>query len=325
MCTCITFQNKSFYFGRNLDLEYSFGERVVITPRKYVFDLRTQEKMIEHYAMIGMATVIANYPLYAEASNEKGLSMAGLYFPDNAEYQPMKEDMINITPFEFIPWILGKCSSVDEAEELLGKVNIVKIQFNENIPLAPLHWMLADEKRCIVLESMKGGLYIHENPIGILTNNPPFDYHKTNLSNYMNVTPHAPVNRFTKHLNLQAYGQGMGGIGLPGDVSPTSRFVRAAFMQQNSVCEEDEVSNVTQFFHMLDSVSMVRGSTITPEGKYDITTYSCCFSVENGIYYYKTYENNQISAVKLFNENLDGSDLFVYDFRNKQQIYYEND
>ena len=324
MCTCITFQNKNFYFGRNLDLEYSFGERVVITPRKYVFDLRTQEKMVEHYAMIGMATVIDNYPLYAEAANEKGLSMAGLYFPDNAVYHDVKEDKVNITPFELIPWLLGKCATVDEAEVLLKDVNIVRIPFNNNIPLAPLHWMIADKQRCLVLESMQDGLYIYENPIGVLTNNPPFYYHKTNLSNYMNITPNSPENRFSKTLNIQAYGQGMGGMGLPGDVSPSSRFIRAAFVQQNSVCSEDEISNVTQFFHMLDAVSMVRGVTITPEGKYDITTYSCCISVDQGIYYYKTYENNQINAVKLMNEDLDRDDLIVYDFRNSQNIYYEN-
>ena len=86
MCTSITLKDKDMYFGRNLDLEYSFGERVVVTPRNYVFKLRAKEPMMRHYAMIGMATVAEGYPLYAEAVNEKGLYMAGLNFPGNAVY-----------------------------------------------------------------------------------------------------------------------------------------------------------------------------------------------------------------------------------------------
>mgnify|MGYP003293827514 CR=1 FL=1 len=115
MCTAISYKNGAAYFGRNLDLEYGYDERVVITPRNFIFEFRHKEPIFSHHAMIGMATVVDGFPLYYEATNEKGLSAAGLNFPENAVYYDFDNKKDNIAPFEFIPWILGKCASVDEA------------------------------------------------------------------------------------------------------------------------------------------------------------------------------------------------------------------
>lgn len=324
MCTCITYTNEDFYFGRNLDLEYSFGESVVITPQNYSFSLRRAGQMRTRYAMIGMAAVAGDYPLYAEAVNEKGLCLAGLNFPGNACYQPYREGAENITPFELIPWILGQCAGAEEAEKLLENLNILDEPFSASMPLAPLHWMMADREKCLVLEATAEGLQVYENPVGILTNNPPFSYHLTNLRNYLNLTPGVPENRFAAGLKLTPYGQGMGALGLPGDVSPASRFVRAAFLKWNSVCEPEESASVTQFFHILDNVSMVRGAAVTSEGKCDITTYSCCVNADRGIYYYKTYGNSQIRAAVLGEEECQKSSLTVFGLENRQQIHYVN-
>ena len=184
--------------------------------------------------------------------------------------------------------------------------------------------MISDSKECIVIEQMIDGLKIYNNPIGVLTNNPPFYYHQLNLNNYMHLMPNNAQNNFSNSLDLRTYGQGMGAIGLPGDNSPASRFVRAAFNKLNSVSENKEESNVTQFFHILDSVSMVKGSTITNEGKYDITTYSCCINTSKGIYYYKTYDNNQITAITMNDENKNSSNLAIHNLINTQQINYIN-
>lgn len=324
MCTCITMENQDFYFGRTMDIEYSFSERVVITPRDYPFRWRVQGQMQRHYAMIGMAAIVQNYPLYAEASNEKGLCIAGLNFPDNAVYQDYQENKVNITPYELIPWLLGNCASVDAAQALLKTVNLVNIPFSEELPLAPLHWMLADSSRCLVIESMASGLKIYENPIGVMTNNPPFDFHTTNLSNFMNLTSQYPENRFSKAVTLTPYGQGMGATGLPGDSSPTSRFVRAAFLKCNSTCETGELPNISQFFHILDSVSLLRGSVLTSCGACDMTRYACCVNAKKGLYYYKTYENSQINVVQLFREKLDSANLISYDLANVQQLHFVN-
>lgn len=324
MCTCIDFKTEDNYFGRNLDLEYRFNEKVVITPRGYGFNLKNGDAIKTKYSLIGMATVVGDYPLYAEASNEKGLSMAGLYFPKNARFFAEDNAKLNLTPYELIPYFLGLYSTTAEIREILPRLNITNIPFGEGLPITDLHWMISDGRECIVIEQTQSGLKVYDNPAGVLTNNPPFDYHLTNLNNYINLTPGYQENRFSDKLNLRQYGQGMGAIGLPGDASPASRFVRAAFNKLNSVCGNDEKSSVSQFFHILDSVAMVQGATVTEHGKNDITAYSCCINTSKGIYYYKTYTNNQLTAVRMTDEAKNKKTLSVYELIEEQQIKYEN-
>lgn len=324
MCTCIDFKTKDNYFGRNLDLEYRFNEKVVITPRNYKFNLKNGTSISSKYSMIGMATVVSNYPLYAEATNEKGLSMAGLYFPKNACFFKEEDNKLNLTPYELIPYFLGLYSSISEIKKDITNLNITDTPFSKEMPVSDLHWMISDESECIVIEQMEDGLKVYNNPIGVLTNNPPFDYHLNNINNYSNLSPYNSKNTFSNKINLNQYGQGMGAIGLPGDNSPASRFIRASFNKLNSKCKDDEKSSVTQFFHILDSVSMVQGTTITKENKNDITTYSCCINTSKGIYYYKTYTNNQIIAIKMSEKEKNNKDLSIFDLIEEQQIKYIN-
>lgn len=324
MCTCINFKTKDNYFGRNLDLEYRFNEKVVITPRNYKFNLKNGTSITSKYSMIGMATVVSNYPLYAEATNEKGLSMAGLYFPKNACFFKEEDNKLNLSPYELILYFLGLYSSISEIKKDIANLNITNTPFSKEMPVSDLHWMISDESECIVIEQMEDGLKVYNNPIGVLTNNPPFEYHLNNINNYSNLSPCNSENTFSNKINLNQYGQGMGAIGLPGDNSPASRFIRASFNKLNSKCEDDEKSSVTQFFHILDSVSMVQGTTITKENKNDITTYSCCINTSKGIYYYKTYTNNQIIAIKMSEKEKNNKYLSIFDLIEEQQIKYIN-
>lgn len=323
MCTAITYQKDDHYFGRNLDLEYSYNEEVVITPRNYPFQFRCLPASDQHYAMIGMATVVAGYPLYYEATNEHGLSMAGLNFPGNAVYFPKTDTKQNVAPFELIPLILGQCNTISEATALLDKINIADIPFSKDYPLTPLHWLIADRERSVVAEQTAQGLNLYDNPLGILTNNPPFPYHLYHLQNYMNLSTGDPNCRFAPDLKPEPYSRGMGAIGLPGDASSSSRFVRAAFTKLNSVSDSCEKSAVSQFFHILNSVAMHRGSVIY-NGKNDITLYSCCCNTDKCIFYYTTYDNSQITAVNLFAENLDSDAPIVFPLRKDLQIKFEN-
>lgn len=313
MCTAITYKTKAHYFGRNLDLERSYGERVVIAPRNFIFNMRCVEPLTAHYAMIGMATVAEGYPLYYEATNEKGLSMAGLNFPGNADYKSYLEGCDNITPFELVPWILGKCTDVEAALAALSKINLVNIGFSYGLPLSPLHWIISDRERSIVVESIKQGLKIHENPIGVLTNNPTFDYHMMNLNNYMALHEGAPKNEFYGRDNLNVYSLGMGALGLPGDFSSASRFVRAAFVKQKSRCSEGEKESVNQFFHILASVAMPKGCVFVRAGEYEYTRYTSCCNVDKGIYYYTTYENSTVNSVDMNSVDLGESKIYIYD------------
>ena len=167
---------------------------------------------------------------------------------------------------------------------------------------------------------MAGGLHIHENPTGVLTNEPPFPHQMLYLSNFRHLSPKAGSNLFSDHIQLQPYSRGMGAIGLPGDLSSSSRFVRAAFTKLNSVSGISEEESVSQFFHILSSVEQVRGCTQLADGQQEITVYSSCCNTDRGIYYYTTYENRQITAVDLHRENLDSSQLVSYPLACKQTI-----
>ena len=324
MCTAATYKTKDFYFGRTLDYEISYGDQVVITPRNYVFDLRQGGQIKNHYAMIGMACVMQDYPLYYDAVNEKGLGIAGLNFVGNAHYNKPADGKDNITQFELIPWILGKCATVKEARELLEKINLIDTPFMENLPVAQLHWIIADKDECITVESMKDGLKIYDNPVGVLTNNPPFNYQMFHLNNYMHLAVENQENTFSDKLDLKQYSRGMGAMGLPGDLSSQSRFVRVSFVKMNSLSGNSEEESVSQFFHILGSVDQQRGCCKLGEEKYEITLYTSCSNTHTGIYYYNTYENHQISAVDMHHENLDSEKLITYALIKGEQINRQN-
>ncbi len=307
MCTALSLTTKDHYFGRNLDLDTSYGEEVCILPRRCPLAFRQMPTRNNHYAMIGVAAVVDEIPLFYDATNEHGLSMAGLNFPGNAWYPPLQPGKDNVAPFEFIPWILGQCKNVAEARGLLARINLVNIPFSEKLPLSPLHWLIDDRRERIVVESMKDGLHIHENPAGVLTNNPPFPYQMFNLNNYRHLAVDNGENSFSRDLALEHYCQGLGALGLPGDVSSMSRFVRIAFGRAHSVCADDENSSVSQFFHLLSSVEMCRGCCRTPAGHWDITVYSACVNADRGLYYYTTYDNRQIRCVDMHRTNLDST------------------
>lgn len=323
MCTAITFHARDNYFGRNLDFEYGFGEAVAITPRHYPFSFRKAAPMNSHYAIIGMAVVDKGYPLYFDATNEKGLSMAGLYFSGNAVYLPEKADKDNITPFEFIPWILGNCENITQVRNKLNNLNLVDVSYSAEYPLSPLHWIIADRDVSLVVEPMAEGIKVFENSLGVLTNSPPFDFHLYNLAMYMNLTREEPQSRFSPNYALTPFSRGMGAIGLPGDLSSPSRFVRAAFVKQNSVSKETESAAISQFFHILGSVAQQEGSARVGSA-FEKTIYTSCCNTDRGIYYYTTYENSQITGISMQNTDLDSNQVSVFPLVTKQQIRMVN-
>lgn len=303
----------------------NYGLDVVITPRNYSFSFRLCNAVDKGYAMIGMARVCEKYPLYAEAVNEKGLCMAGLEFPGNAFYSSVHEKKVNVAPFEFIPYILRQCESVSEAKKLLQNVQLVHIKFKESLPVASLHWIISDIKESIVVEATKEDLCIYDNPYNVLTNNPPFVFHRENMHNYLNITAEYPDNRLSKETWLYPYSYGMGALGLPGDYSSASRFVKAVFVAYNVKDVENEQEAVLHYFHMLDSVSPIKGTSLSENGKSNYTIYSSCIDVQKGIYYYKTYWNSQITAIHMAKENLSSDEVMIYpvDYQRKF-IYYRN-
>ncbi len=310
MCTAITYSTKDHYFGRNLDLEYSYREEVTVVPRNFPLVFRKAGELKTHFALIGMAYVQDGYPLFYDAVNEKGLGMAGLNFPGNAVYFPEKEGKTNVSPFELIPFVLAQCERVEDTKKLLENLNLADIPFSKELPLTPLHFMISDRTSSLVVESTGEGLRVYENPVGVMTNNPPFPMQMNRLADYMALSIEPPKNNFAG-LDLKPYSRGMGAMGLPGDLSSASRFVKAAFTRAHSLSGESEEESVSQFFHILDSVEQQRGCVKLGE-RYEITVYASCCNVDRGIYYYKTYDNSRIHGVDMHRENLDGTELACY-------------
>ena len=325
MCTAITYKTKDHYFGRNLDFEISYGEMVVITPRNYPFKFRKHQEINKHYSIIGMGIVADNYPLYFDATNEKGLSMAGLNFPQNADYKLEKEGADNIATFELIPWILGQCATISETEEKLKTINIISIGFNDELSTSPLHWIISDKEKSITVECVKDGLKVYDNLVGVLTNNPTFDIQLFLLNNYMHLSTQNPINQFSKDIELKTYSRGMGAMGMPGDLSSQSRFVKAVFTKMNSVSGNTENESVSQFFHILESVYQQKGCVIVNEKDYEYTIYSSCCNTDKGIYYYKTYENSQITGIDMYKEDLEGRKIITYPLKREQNIEIQNE
>lgn len=322
MCTAVSFLNQDFYFGRTLDLEGTYGEKIVITPRNFFLSFRQCPDLCRHYAIIGMAHVRNGYPLYYDGANEAGLCMAGLNFPGFARYQKSNADKDNVATFEFLPWVLGQCATVAEVRDLLKGLRLTGDPFSSDLPTTELHWIIADRTACIVVEPMESGIQIHENPVGVLTNSPPFEYQLISLQNHMHLSPDPAHNHFSRKLDLKPYSRGMGAMGLPGDLSSQSRFVRAAFTKLNTICEPEE--SVSQFFHIMEVVSQTKGCCRLPDGSCEITQYTSCCNTSKGIYYYTTYGNRRISAVDMHQEKMDGENLLEFPLVTGEDIRYLN-
>ena len=322
MCTALTYQTRSHYFGRNLDLEHTYGEAVTITPRLFPLPFRRVRDLPRHYAMIGVAHVADGYPLYYDATNEKGLSMAALSFPHFAHYGT-GDGPDHLSPFELIPWILGQCADLNQARGLLSRVRIDELSFSPDLPNTPLHWLVADRTGALAVEPLREGLRLTPNPVEVLTNSPPLEFHLLHMVSYLNLTAQPPVCRFAPGLDLEPYSRGMGAMGLPGDLSSSSRFVRAAFTRSNSHSGPGEEESVSQFFHILGSVAQQRGCARLEDGREEFTVYSSCCNTDRGIYYYTTYENSAITGVDLHQADLDGCHLLSHPLLREPQIRME--
>ncbi|MBQ7898016.1 MAG: choloylglycine hydrolase [Clostridia bacterium] len=316
MCTAI---NTKGFFGRNLDWESDFGEEAVVLPRSFPLSFRHTKKLDSHYAIMGISKTVDGYPLFFDAMNEKGLGAAGLNFVGNAVYNSVMPTKSNVASFEFIPYVLTRAKSVADARVLLKDVNIVSTPFSHNLPPSQLHFIIADEKESITVESVKEGLKVYPNPAGVLTNNPPFPYQMNHLTYYMNITNKSAENRFSKSLDLKAVSRGMGGMGLPGDTSSPSRFVRASFVKENS--PEDSLS---QFFHLLACTEQVLGATEVNEGEFEMTEYTSAYDRKRKSLFYTTYTNRRITEINTKKYDLDGHTLLFFPLRRDEDIFCEN-
>lgn len=312
MCTAVTFNSNHFYFGRNFDWSYSYGEQIVVMPGNYILNCSDGTVINHHYSVVGMALQREGYPLFFDGTNEMGLSMAGLHFPGNAHYCKAKEGFVNIASYELIGRVLSTFKSASEAADFLKNVNITDDSFAPGLPPSPLHWIMADEKNCYTIEPVRDGLNISENPLGVLTNNPPFDYHMHNAANYLNLTSGEPVGSFCTFAGIAPYSNGLGAFGLPGDMSSASRFVRAVFVKNHIIPGDDVIGDISAFFKILSSSSVPKGTVQTACRENSGTIYSSCCDTHSGVYYCRVAANDRICAVDMHRENTEGTSVIAY-------------
>ncbi len=335
MCTSLTLSPPDYgrLFGRTLDLDAHFGERVVLTGSRFPFGFRDASAHAVRYPLLGMAAVEDGYPLYAEAMNRAGLCMAGLRFAGNARYaEGYAAGKVNLAPWELIPYLLGRYATVGEVKNALREIRVVGTDFSARLPAAPLHWHIADSNPAhgeLVVEVTSDGMRVFDNPVGVLTNNPPFPYQLIRYTELARLTPQPRAGREafqSEPIPLPAdfSSLGEGSLGLPGDYSSASRFVRAALLRRwvtawlhsrhaggEGADDGVEVTPVAHFFRILAAVSPMAGAVLTPEGTAHRTLYTCCMDGAAGVYHYFTEEDRALRSVSFAGADTDGAGMAV--------------
>ncbi|MGL4372276.1 MAG: choloylglycine hydrolase [Turicibacter sp.] len=328
MCTGLTLTSHEghHFLGRSMDIPQEFNQSVHFVPRNFAWKHVVDDEVAHtKYAVLGMASTINDCPMFADGLNEHGLMCAGLNFFGFACYEAAAiEGKFNISPSNLIFWILSEFKNLEEVRENLKDLNLVNLAPKGTF-VPPLHWIVGDKTgNSIVVEKTATGLSVFDNPVGVLTNNPTFDWHLMNLNQYNGLSEITNPNQKWDKQTLHSFSQGSGSFGIPGDFTSPSRFIRAAFYRHHvkEIATEDE--SVNSFFHILNTCNVLKGAVISEDGQVDHTVYTTAMCGESGTYYYHTYNNQQITAVHLFNEDLNAPAMKTYPYRSKQMIDYEN-
>ncbi len=282
MCTAFRFGK---FFGRTLDLEYDLGQKV----------LKTDDK--DGYEIIGMGIERYGQKLYFDGVNGCGLAGAGLNFTGFARYFRPMDRKINLPSYRFLPFVLQKCKNVAEAEKLINSINITDEDISPELKATGLHFAFADASGSIVAEQTEQGMAVYKNPVDLLTNAPYFQSQMLNLASYMQISPCPPKNNICSNVQITPYCRGMGAMGLPGDYSSQSRFVRGVFTLKNAEKGKSDAENLQQFFHIADAVSQVKGCNKLENGDEVYTVYTSCYHLESLACHYTTYQDRTVKTV----------------------------
>lgn len=309
LCTAITFESSQneIFFGRTLDFSLSISPSLYHISKHYEWCSSISEKIYtDQYSFMGIGQEIHNSVAFFEGVNESGLAMAALYFEGYADFEASSNLEEEISTFDFVHYLLGSCSSVEQIKKVLSKKRIVGLVDPITNTVAPLHWIAVDKSgACIVIEQTSNGLEILDNPIGVFTNSPNFSWHLTNLRNYMNLTTKQLEQANWDQVELKPFSQGGGTTNLPGSFTSPERFVRAAFLKTHIETPNTRDEAVLSGYHILNNVFIPKGVVITPVGNVDFTRYVSMMNLTTGEYYYKTYKNDQIMTASLHSYSLD--------------------
>ena len=300
MCTAVYFERGDF-FGRTLDLECSLGERVCTVPRGFSLVYKNIEREDCHAAFIGMAHRACGYPLFFDGVNEYGVAVAALNFPGCARYHKPRTGAVNLAPYEIIQYVLARARTLNDVRELLRSVNVTDEPFSGELPNTPLHFLVSAKDGSLAAEPCEGGFELTENSHGVLSNAPEIRYHLMRTADFRSLAPTLGENRIAPCAELPVYSRGLGAVGLPGDFSSTSRFVRALYAKNHTQISEPagREERLSAFFHVMDTVTVPLGCVVTEEGKPVSTVYTSAMDLDTQTYYYKTYDKGEIFSAAL--------------------------
>lgn len=321
-CTGLKLETKdgSVVHGRTLEFGVVVDTSVAFIPRGHAFTATTPDgngmTYTSKYAALG--AIAYNTIGLMDGINEEGLAIGMFYFPGYAGYTPTTKENISksLSSIDFSNWILTQFRSVDEVKKGIKDVVIAPTIYKSwgSTP-APFHYIVYEKSGAsIVIEPIDGKLVVYDNPLGVFTNSPTFDWHMTNLNNYINLSPNnAPPIKFDG-LTFSSFGQGSGMVGLPGDFTPPSRFVRAAFFSRTATPVENANEGIAQTFHLLNQFDIPVGIARQVEGGVTYTDYTLVTVARdptNLKYYFKTYEDQNVRMVDMNNFDKEGKEILT--------------
>jgi choloylglycine hydrolase len=330
-CTGITIKPKdgSIIFARTLEFAVDLKSNIIVVPRgkEYVGTTPGDKPGLSWKTKYGIVGANAfDMPVTVDGLNEKGLHVALFYFPGFAKYQEIKAEDVGkaLAPWELGLFLLGTCSDVKEAivaakEVLVGEVVQRDLGFVPGV-----HCILTDASgKSVVLEHVGGELKIHQNPLGVMTNSPTFDWHMTNLSNYVNMSVSKVPKIDVGGKEIKGLGQGSGMLGIPGDFTPPSRFVRAVAFSKSALQVETAREGVLQAFHILNQFDIPKGAARGLEHGMEVADYTLWTSaadLKNLRYYFRTYDNSRIRMIDLKAVDFDSKEIRTISIKGEEQI-----
>ncbi len=316
-CTSLTIgtADGGTMYGRTMEFGFELDSQAIVVPRNFDFkgtgpNGEVGKTWTSKYAVAGMNAL--KLPILVDGVNENGLAGGILYFPGYAEYtaDADADSTKSMAPWEFLTWALTSFSTVDEVKAALDGVEIVGVTMPQLGAIPPFHYTLHDETgKSIVIEPTGGKLKVFENPYGVMTNSPTFDWHLTNLSNYVKLSSeNAPPAKFNGH-EVDSFGEGSGWLGIPGDPTPPSRFIRAMAFSMTSNPAPAGDTSVRLVEHIMNNFDIPKGTIRDDKKVADYTQWTVVADLKDRSYYVKTYEDQTLRAINLMDFDLDAKEV----------------
>ena len=334
-CTSIRLRagDGTVVYARTMEFAVVLESDVIMVPRGYARTGTTPQgenglKWTSKYASLGINTG-SGMPFLVDGVNEKGLAVGLLYFPGTVGYMKYSagEASKTIAPWEVGSWILENFATVEEVKQNIGSITVPAVVVKQLDFVPPLHYVVHDASgKSVVIEYVEGKLHVHDNVLGVMTNSPAFDWHMTNLRNYVNFSlvnvPPVKVGSIT----LTGLGQGTGMLGMPGDFTPPSRFVRAVAYSTSILPSKTGEEAVLQAFHILNNFDIPEG--VAREEQRDAhgnviadrTMWTSASDLKARRYYFRTYDNSQIRSVDLMKMPLDATSITTFSMKGPEVI-----